>query len=81
MAKHIIKAHLPGTFYHKPAPDQPTYKSAGDAVRPGDVIGLIEVMKSYHEVKATVKGQFNAYLTEDGDAISPSQDLAEIQIN
>ena len=27
-----IPAPLPGTFYRKPAPDQPVFKSEGDAV-------------------------------------------------
>ena len=43
---------LPGTFYRRPAPDKPAYKNDGDTVAKGDVIGLIEVMKSFTEVKA-----------------------------
>jgi biotin carboxyl carrier protein len=49
-----IVAHLPGTFYRKPTPEDPPYKAEGDAVAIGDVIGLIEVMKNFHEVKAAL---------------------------
>ena len=42
MTAKIFPSPLPGTFYHKPAPDQPAFKSAGDAVAAGDTIGLIE---------------------------------------
>ena len=46
MAIKNILSPLPGTFYRKPAPDQPPYKNEGDTVAAGDVIGLVEVMKS-----------------------------------
>ena len=49
MTRQILSP-LPGTFYRRPSPDQPNFKSVGDAVAVGDVIGLIEVMKSFHEV-------------------------------
>ena len=48
---------LPGTFYRKPSPDKPSYKEDGDSVAKGDVIGLIEVMKSFNEVKAESDGK------------------------
>ncbi len=51
-----ILSPLPGTFYRSSAPDKPPYKADGDAVAVGDVIGLIEVMKSFHEVKSEVAG-------------------------
>ena len=47
-----IQSPLPGTFYHRPDPDQPPFKAKGDSVAEGDVIGLIEVMKTFIEVKA-----------------------------
>ena len=43
-----------------PAPDQPAYKNDGDTVAVGDVIGLIEVMKSFHEVKVRLRRQDRA---------------------
>ena len=48
-----IQSPLPGTFYFTPSPGEPSFKSAGDSVSEGDVIGLIEVMKTFIEVKAT----------------------------
>ena len=51
MPKQLLSP-LPGTFYRRPSPDKPVYKSEGDSVAVGDVIGLIEVMKSFTEVKA-----------------------------
>jgi acetyl-CoA carboxylase biotin carboxyl carrier protein len=77
MAKEILSP-LPGTFYRKPAPDQPPFKSDGDAVAEGDVIGLVEVMKSFHEVKATVTGTVAAFLVEDEDAVMAGQPLVSL---
>ena len=35
MATTTVQAPLPGTFYHRSAPDQPPFKAPGDAVAPG----------------------------------------------
>jgi acetyl-CoA carboxylase biotin carboxyl carrier protein len=77
MAKEILSP-LPGTFYRKPSPDQPPFKSDGDALAEGDVIGLVEVMKSFHEVKATTAGTLKAFLVDDEDAVMAGQPLASL---
>ena len=77
MAKEILSP-LPGTFYRKPAPDQPPFKSEGDAVAEGEVIGLVEVMKSFHEVKAQVSGTIQAFMVDDEDAVMAGQPLASL---
>jgi biotin carboxyl carrier protein len=70
---------LPGTFYRKPAPDQPPYKEAGDAVAVGDVIGLVEVMKSFHEVKSDAGGKVVKFLIENEAPVMAGQPLLEIE--
>lgn len=44
----------------------------------GDVVGIVEVMKSFHEVKAHVAGSNVRFLVDDGDAIMAGQPLAEV---
>ena len=78
MASKQVLSPLPGIFYRKPAPDQPPYKAEGDTVAVGDVIGLIEVMKSFHEVKADSAGTVSKFLIENEDAIMAGQPVAEI---
>jgi biotin carboxyl carrier protein len=68
---------LPGTFYRRPSPDQPPYKADGDAVAPGDVIGLIEVMKSFNEVKAGEAGRIT-FIAGNEEPVMAGQPLAEI---
>ena len=57
MATKQTLSPLPGTFYRRPAPDKPPYKEVGDSVAIGDVIGLVEVMKTFYEVKAESAGE------------------------
>lgn len=80
MAQHEIKAMLPGLFYRKPSPDEPYYKKVGDSVANGDVIGLIEVMKSFHQITSDVDGTITAFPAENEDTIMPGQTLAEIEV-
>ena len=79
MSKAEIRSPLPGTFYRKPAPDSPPFKQDGAAVAASDVIGLIEVMKSFHEIHAGVEGGAVSFIVEDGDAVMAGQVLAEVE--
>lgn len=74
-----ILSPLPGTFYTQASPGEPVYKSAGDAVAVGDTIGLIEVMKTFIEVKAEQAGTFQDYLVENASAVTAGQPLAELE--
>jgi biotin carboxyl carrier protein len=78
MAKSEIRSPLPGVFYRSPSPEEPNYKEVGDTVKAGDVIGLVEVMKTYTEVKAEVDGTITSFAVDNEDAIMPGQVLAEI---
>ncbi len=79
MANKQLVSHLPGTFYRKSSPEDPPYKAEGDTVSEGDVIGLIEVMKSFHEVKATFAGTVTKFLVDNEAAIMAGQPLVDIE--
>lgn len=79
MATTTIASPLPGTFYRKPAPDQPAFKQDGDAVAVGDTLGLIEVMKTFTPVAAEVVGRIVRFLVEDEDPVMAGQPLLEIE--
>lgn len=76
---HVLSP-LPGTFYMKPSPDADPYKSPGDPVAVGETIGLIEVMKTFIEVKADVSGSFSDYVAQDGMPVTAGQPLAEVVV-
>lgn len=73
-----ILSPLPGTFYRSASPDKSPYKADGDAVAVGDVIGLIEVMKSFHEVKSDVAGSGIRFVTDNEDPVMAGAVLAEL---
>ena len=78
MPKELL-APLPGVFYRKPAPDKPAYKSEGDLVAIGDVVGLIEVMKSFVEVHADASGKIVRFVVGDEEPIMAGQPLLELE--
>jgi len=73
-----IVSPLPGTFYMRPAPDAPNYKQVGDIVEIDDVIGLVEVMKLFNEVRSEVGGKVVRYAVENEDPVEAGQLLLVI---
>ncbi len=73
-----IVSPLPGVFYHRPSPDEATFKSNGDAVSVGDTIGLVEAMKTFIEIKSEISGTFDSYVASDGAPVSPAETLAKL---
>jgi acetyl-CoA carboxylase biotin carboxyl carrier protein len=51
-----VRAPMIGTFYRRRSPDEPPLVEVGDAVQPGQVVGLIEVMKLFSDLKAEQAG-------------------------
>lgn len=49
----LLKAFTTGIFYRKSSPDAPPYVEEGQAIEPGKVLGLIEVMKSFNQIVFT----------------------------
>jgi len=80
MAVKEILSPLPGTFYRRPAPDKPTYKEPGDTVAEGDALGLVEVMKTFYEVKSDASGTVVKFLVENEEAVQAGQPLVEIEV-
>lgn len=70
---------MPGTFYRRPDPESDFYVEEGDQVSAGDTVGLIEVMKSFHEVKAGEEGTIARFLVENEEAVDAGQDLLEME--
>lgn len=75
---HEIRSPIPGTFYRRPSPEDPPYKEVGDAVAKGETIGLVEVMKTFHEVKADGAGTVAAFEVENEEAVMAGQVLVRL---
>jgi acetyl-CoA carboxylase biotin carboxyl carrier protein len=80
MASKEIVSPLPGTFFRRPAPDKPSYKEEGDPVAVGDVIGLVEVMKTFYEVKADTAGRIAKFLVENEAPIQAGEAIVTLDV-
>ncbi len=75
-----ITAPLLGVFYAQPAPDAPPFVRVGDHVEEGQVVALIDVMKTHHHVRATHDGQVEAVLAESGTLVEYGQPLLALRV-
>jgi biotin carboxyl carrier protein len=80
MTVKTVLAPIPGTFYRKPAPDQPPFVAEGAAVTKGDAIGLIEVMKTFTRIEAEEPGRLVRFLIEDEDEVMAGEPLYELDV-
>jgi acetyl-CoA carboxylase biotin carboxyl carrier protein len=70
-----VRAPMIGRFYRSPEPGAPPFVEVGSAVEPDDIVGLIEVMKLFNQIKAGVKGEVVAIWAEDGQMVEFGQEL------
>ncbi|SFS89901.1 acetyl-CoA carboxylase [Saccharopolyspora flava] len=73
-----VDAQMPGVFYRRPSPEADPYIEPGDDVRPGQTIGLIEVMKTFNEVKADKAFRVAKILLDDGEEVDVGQSMFEV---
>ena len=74
----IIKSPMVGTFYSKPSPEEPPFVIAGQEVKRGDTLCLIEVMKLFTAVECTADGTVEMIFAEDGALVEFDQPLFSI---
>ncbi|HEU0114172.1 MAG TPA: 5-oxoprolinase/urea amidolyase family protein, partial [Thermomicrobiales bacterium] len=74
----IIAAPVLGIFYRRSEPGAPPLAEVGQLVRAGQIIAVLEVMKTYHEVAAPHDGAVTAFLVDDGAFVEYGQPLARM---
>jgi acetyl-CoA carboxylase biotin carboxyl carrier protein len=75
---YAVVAPLTGLFYTAPSPDAAPYVREGGAVSTGQVIGLIEAMKLFNEIKSDVSGIVRRIAVENGALVKQKQTLIEV---
>jgi acetyl-CoA carboxylase biotin carboxyl carrier protein len=70
-----VKSTMMGIFYRAPSPSSPPFCKEGEAVKPGQVICMIEAMKVFNEIKAEYPCTIVKYLVENGKPVKAGQDL------
>lgn len=79
--EQTIKSPLPGTFYRRPNPQAEPYVQEGDAVAPGDVVGLVEIMKTFHEIHSDAAGRVARFLVENSALVDAGEDIIALEDN
>ncbi len=74
-----VTAPFVGVFYHGPRPGEPALVRTGDIVEPGQTVGLIEVMKTFHEVTSDRRGRVVSILAGDGAPVEFDQPLLALE--
>jgi len=75
---HAIAAPLTGVYYRSPSPSAEPYVREGGQVNSGQVIGLIEAMKLFNEIKSDVTGTVRRLAAGDGELVKARQTLIEV---
>lgn len=70
-----IKTPLVGTFYAAPEPGKPPFVKAGDAVKKGQTVCIIEAMKMINEVPAPCDCKIEKALIQDGTLVGYNEKL------
>ena len=60
-----VKAPLAGIFYRASKPGEKPYVEVGQAVKKGDIVGLVEAMKMMNEIPAPYDGVVREIRVED----------------
>ncbi len=79
ISRPSVKAPLTGIFYTSPAPGSADYVQAGGEVAVGQVIGLIEAMKLFNEIKSDLAGRVVRVVAESGQLVKARQPLIEVE--
>ena len=74
-----VKSPLVGTFYSSPSPDEPPFVLAGQEVKEGDTLCIIEAMKVMNEIKAPCSGRVVRIMAQPGDLVEYNQLLCVIE--
>jgi biotin carboxyl carrier protein len=74
-----VKTPLPGTFYRRPSPDAEPFVQEGDTIAAGAVVGLIEIMKTFHEIRSDADGVVARFLVENEELVDAGQDIIALE--
>jgi acetyl-CoA carboxylase biotin carboxyl carrier protein len=74
-----VKAPLTGIYYAAPSPGATPYVAVGNHVSAGQIIGLIEAMKLFNEIKSDLSGRVVRICAESGALVKAKQPLIEVE--
>jgi acetyl-CoA carboxylase biotin carboxyl carrier protein len=79
LERKAVVAPLTGIYYAAPSPGSAPYVKIGSEVAVGQVIGLIEAMKLFNEIKSDAAGRVSHIAAENGQLIKAKQPIIEVE--
>jgi acetyl-CoA carboxylase biotin carboxyl carrier protein len=74
----FVTAPLTGVWYGAPSPGARPYLKLGDEIAVGQVVGLIEAMKLFNEIKSDAAGRVTRLMIDSGTLVKRQQPLIEV---
>lgn len=74
----FVSAPLTGVWYAAPSPGASPYVTEGMEIHDGQVVGMIEAMKLFNEIKSDAAGKVHRILVESGTLVKRKQPLLEV---
>jgi acetyl-CoA carboxylase biotin carboxyl carrier protein len=76
---HSVRSPIPGIFYRRPDPNSDPFITEGDVIEEGAVVGLVEVMKQFHELRADAAGEVVEILVENEGTVDAGQPVVVLR--
>jgi acetyl-CoA carboxylase biotin carboxyl carrier protein len=77
--ENLVTAPMVGTFYASPAPGAKSFVEVGQEVRVGQVLCIIEAMKTMNQIESERAGRVVAVLAKNGEPVEFGQPLFAIE--
>ena len=74
-SENIVKSPMVGVAYLSPDPASPVYMKEGQHVKQGDILLLIEAMKTFNEIKAPKSGVIKKIIVLNSQPVEFGDDL------
>lgn len=75
----VVVSPLVGTFYAAPAEDAEPFVKAGDTVKKGQTLAIVEAMKLMNEIESDYDGVIEEILVENGQPVEYNQPLFRVK--
>ena len=77
-ARPSVRAPLTGIWYASPTPGSAPFVEVGRELAVGQVVGLIEAMKLFNEIKSDIAGRVVRVVPDSGTLVKAKQPLIEV---
>lgn len=74
-----VTAPIVATFYRSASPDSPPFAEAGQRIKAGDTLCILEAMKMMNHLEAEFDCEILAVKAENGDLVEYGQTLFEVR--